>query len=157
MRFCTGSSKIFPRCRTLFNCPTRRESHGILFSSLCASFVPRRKAGRNRQNENLTMAGFALAIVRFFGPLHFDPNATAYCWGICTGGCLARCCGGSGRCRCRAGNTAIAVAKSGADGGGSEQCLRDRLRGSKRGSLDGQERAVGTPVISLGPALVRNS
>ena len=61
------------------------------------------------------------------------------------------------RCRCRAGSTPIAVAKSGAEGGGSEQCLRNRLRGSKRGSSDGQKRAVGTPAIPLGPALVTNS
>ena len=33
--------------------------------------------------------------------------------------------------------------KSGAEGGGSEQCLRTRLRGSKRGSSAGQKRAVG--------------
>lgn len=58
------------------------------------------------------------------------------------------------RCRCRAGSTPIAVAKSGGEGGGSEKCLRNRLRGSKRGSSDGQKRAVGTPLISLGPALV---
>jgi len=63
--------------------------------------------------------------------------------GICTGVCLARCFGGWMHCRCRAGNTTIAVAKSGAEGGGSEQCLRTRLRGSKRGSSEGQKRAVG--------------
>jgi len=38
------------------------------------------------------MSGFVLAILRFFGPVHFDPNATAYCWpmGICTGGAPRR-------------------------------------------------------------------
>lgn len=35
-------------------------------------------------------------------------------------------------------------------------CIRS-LRGSKRGSSDGQERAVRTPLISLGPALVAHS
>jgi len=63
--------------------------------------------------------------------------------GICTGVCLARCSGGWMHCRCRAGSTTIAVAKSGAEGGGSEQCLRTRLRGSKRGSSEGQKRTVG--------------
>jgi len=43
------------------------------------------------------------------------------------GRCLARCCGGAGSCRCRAGGTPIAVAKSGAEGGGSQPCLRNRL------------------------------
>jgi hypothetical protein len=60
-------------------------------------------------------------------------------------------------CRCRAGSTAIAVAKSGAEGGGPEQCLRNHLRGGKQGSSDRQKRAVGTPLSSLGPALVANS
>jgi hypothetical protein len=45
---------------------------------------------------------------------------------ICTGACLARCCVGSGRCRCRTGSTSIAVGKSGAQGGGSVGCLRNR-------------------------------
>jgi hypothetical protein len=87
------------------------------------------------------------------------PGTSGCCWprDICTGACLARCCGGSMRCRFRAGSTPIAVAKSGAKGGGSEQCLRNRLRGSKRGSSDGQERAVGTPLVSLGPVLVASS
>jgi hypothetical protein len=40
------------------------------------------------------------------------------------------------RCRCRAGSTPIAVAKSGAEEGGSEQCLRNHLRGGKPGSSD---------------------
>ena len=35
--------------------------------------------------------------------------------------------------------------------------MRNRLQSSKRGSPDGQKRAVGTPLISLGPALVANS
>jgi hypothetical protein len=70
---------------------------------------------------------------------------------------LARCCGRFMRCQCRAGSTPIAVAKSGAEGGGSEHCLRNRLRGNNWGSSDGQKRAVGTPLISLGPALVANS
>ena len=39
----------------------------------------------------------------------------------------------------------IAVTTSGAEGGRSAQCLRNRLRGNKRGASDGQERAVGTP------------
>jgi hypothetical protein len=74
-----------------------------------------------------------------------------------TGGCLARCCGETMRCRCRAGGTAIAVAKSGAERGGWVQCVRNRLRGSKGGSSDGQKRAIGTPPISLGPALAADS
>jgi hypothetical protein len=57
-------------------------------------------------------------------------------------------------CRCRAGSTTIAVAKSGAEGGGSEQCLRTRLRGSKRGSSEGQKRAVGDSADPAGAALV---
>ena len=65
-------------------------------------------------------------------------------WGICTGGCLARCFGGSMRCRCRAGSTPIAVAKSGAEGGGSEQCPRTRLRGSKWGSSDAKNEPSGS-------------
>jgi hypothetical protein len=36
-------------------------------------------------------------------------------------------------------------------------CPRNRLRGSKGGSSDVQERAVGTPLIALGPAVVANS
>src|ERR1700686_3567800 len=82
------------------------------------------------------------------------PGTTGGCWprDICTGGCLARCFDGS--MRCRTGSIPIAVAKSGAEGGGSEPCLRNRLRGSQRGSSDVQERAVGPPLISLGPALV---
>jgi hypothetical protein len=60
-------------------------------------------------------------------------------------------------CRCRAGSAAIAVAKSGVEGGGQEQCLRNHLRGGKQGSSDRQKRAVGTPLNSLGPALVANS
>jgi hypothetical protein len=51
---------------------------------------------------------------------------------------LARCCGGSWRYRYRAGSTPIAVAKSGAEGGGSEQCPKRWLRGSKWGSSDGK-------------------
>ncbi len=57
---------------------------------------------------------------------------------ICTGAYLARCCGGSMRCRCRAGSTPTVVAKSGAEGGGSEQCLRNRLRDSNRSSSGGK-------------------
>jgi hypothetical protein len=49
-----------------------------------------------------------------------------------------------GHCRCQRGSTSIAIAKSGAEGGGSEQCLRNRLRGSERGSSNVQTRAVGT-------------
>jgi hypothetical protein len=63
----------------------------------------------------------------------------------------------SGRCRCQAGSTPIAVAKSEAEGGGPEQCLRNRSRSTKRGSSDGQERTVGAQLISLEPALVVNS
>jgi hypothetical protein len=60
-------------------------------------------------------------------------------------------------CRCRAGSTPIAVAKSGTEGGGPEQCLRNRLRGGKQGSSDRQKRAVGTPLTSLVPVLVTDS
>jgi hypothetical protein len=42
------------------------------------------------------------------------------------------------------------AAKSGVTGRGSEQCLRNRSRSSKRGSSDGQKRAVVTPLISQG-------
>jgi hypothetical protein len=56
--------------------------------------------------------------------------------GICTGVCLARCFGGWMHCRCRVSSTPIAVAKSGIEGGGSEQCLRNHLRGGKPGSSD---------------------
>src|ERR1035438_10198 len=74
-----------------------------------------------------------------------------------TGACLARCCGGSMSCRCRAGSTATAIAKYGAEGGGPKQGLRNHLRGGKQGSSDRQIRAVGTPLRSLGPARVANS
>jgi hypothetical protein len=40
-------------------------------------------------------------------------------------------------------STPIAVTKSGAEGGRSAQCRRNRLRGSKRGSSHGQKPAVG--------------
>ena len=46
-------------------------------------------------------------------------------------------------------STPIAVAKSGAEGGGSEQCLRNRLHSSKPGSSDDQKRAVETSLFSL--------
>ena len=38
----------------------------------------------------------------------------------------------------------LRLQKTGAEGGGSEPCVRNRLRGSKRGSSDGQNRDVGT-------------
>ncbi len=41
------------------------------------------------------------------------------------------------RCRCHRVSTPIAVAKSGAEGGASEQSLRNRLRGNNRGRSDG--------------------
>src|ERR1035437_333709 len=72
---------------------------------------------------------------------------------ICTGGCLARCCGGSMRCRCRAGSTPIAVAKSGVEGGGSERCLRNRLRSNRRDPSDGKNEPS-EPPNWLGPTLV---
>ena len=84
------------------------------------------------------------------------PGTTGCCWprGICTGDCLGACCGESGRCQCHQVSAPIAVTKYGAEGRGSEQCLRTRFRGSKLGSSHEQKRAVGTPLISLGAALV---
>ena len=38
-----------------------------------------------------------------------------------------------------------------------EQCLRTRLRASKWGWSDGQKRAAGTPLTTLGPTLVGSS
>jgi hypothetical protein len=47
----------------------------------------------------------------------------------------------------------IAVAKSGAEGGGSEESLRNRFRGTERDSSDGQKRDAGPPLISGGGLL----
>src|ERR1700676_853368 len=58
---------------------------------------------------------------------------------------------------CRAGSTLIAVAKSGAEGGGSEQCLRNRLRGLKRGLVRRAKTSRRAPGDLAGPALVANS
>ena len=44
-----------------------------------------------------------------------------------------------------------------AEGGASEQCLRNRLRGSERGSSNVQKRSIGTPLILPGSAVVANS
>jgi hypothetical protein len=57
------------------------------------------------------------------------------------------------RCRCRVGSAAVAVSKIWGRGRGAEQYLGNRFQGSKRNSSDGQKRAAGTPLISLGPAL----
>jgi hypothetical protein len=60
------------------------------------------------------------------------------------------------RCRCRAASTPIAVTKSGAEGGRSAQCLRNRLRGNNRGASDGQKTSRRNPAVSLGAALVND-
>jgi len=54
------------------------------------------------------------------------PILPGYCWprGICTGGCLARCCGGSGRCRSQQAD-ARQTKPLGKKGSGIEWCPRD--------------------------------
>jgi hypothetical protein len=51
----------------------------------------------------------------------------------------------------------MGVAKSDAEGGGSEQCLRNHLRGGKSARQTGKKHAIGTLPISLGSALGTNS
>src|ERR1700674_1063990 len=69
-------------------------------------------------------------------------------------GSFGECCGESGRCRCHRVSTPIAVTKSGAEGGRAAWCLRNRLRGNKRGASDGQRTSRRHVEASLGAAVV---
>ncbi len=84
------------------------------------------------------------------------PDITGCCWQKVTsrGGCLGACCAGSRRCRCHRVSTPIVVTKSGAEGGRSAQCLRNRLRGNKRGASDRQRTSRRHAEASLGAAVV---